>query len=733
MENQMINEIILRRKNKLLIPSCTTHFAEKDKRAVFAVMKNIQSLGFTFGEDVYSVIEYYTKEELETFYKELIPILKKIRGADVEYNPMYPNFPEQVIEADDFELFMNAIIHYWSFGKLLPEYKKDERLPLFDNPELEVLTIGTIDDMWEIFSNLLSSKTSISEADRNDIEYIVSNYADYYKHLPEEIPMKENVAFLCKTIINVTGEADAEKIQKYFKTATDVLRLVVSMSDGDISLASRTRFRKLRRKERRMIMNLLAGCGEHIKEDMFKYQNEWIRVGEIVHPGEYHQGKYAGVREAFSAIRSDNKPMFMSGAIQESIKSGDITKAVALLKLRPGEFARQLDKLLRDAKNCNFVVNTFAQVANTVSTTVLLNVRQHFLDRGNEKALRVVMPKGSTAKAYSIPRVEAEIDDKVCADIVKICEHALKEQYSNRDYLGNVYIDEEFKNYVAPFSQRSASTSGGKELVRGSRISVPDVTNCIRGFIWWTNPKSGCRTDIDLSASLFNADWEYLDHVSWTELRNMKYGVYHSGDITDGGDFNGKGVSEFIDIDIEKAVANGARYAIFTLHGYTSEPFSKCEHLRFGWMNREYANSGEIYEPSTVECSIDVNAQSRAAIPVVFDLIEREFVWCDLVLAGALNERVCGNTIEGNLTGVKAACYAIMNIRKPSLYDVIKLNAEARGKIVDNVSQADIVFTNEDIIIPDCTGADIDNDTVIIKNVPIIKSYDNDYYMGQML
>jgi hypothetical protein len=57
--------------------------------------------------------------------------------------------------------------------------------------------------------------------------------------------------------------------------------------------------------------------------------------------------------------------------------------------------------------------------------------------------------------------------------MVKVCEKAIIEQNRSKDYLGNVFIDEEMKNYMVPFSQRSASTAT-KTLVRGSRVKIPD-------------------------------------------------------------------------------------------------------------------------------------------------------------------------------------------------------------------------------------------------------------------
>ena len=55
-------------------------------------------------------------------------------------------------------------------------------------------------------------------------------------------------------------------------------------------------------------------------------------------------------------------------------------------------------------------------------------------------------------------------------------------------------------------------------------------------------------------------------------------------------------------------------------------------HAMFGWMSREDVKSGEIYEPKTVEQKMDLTSQSTVCIPVIFDCVNREVIWCDMNL-----------------------------------------------------------------------------------------------------
>lgn len=741
-----LDKILLRRKHSVMFEPANMAYEQSktEKALVVSGLKNVQALGFTFSKELIEKAFHFTRDEFTAFYGFLIPALKELVGADVTYNPMYPNFPQQVAEASDIELFINAIVHYWSFGTLIPEYEKNERLPLIDDNKMAVLSAGSHDDLMTIFTNLVESKTSISKQDKEDIETIILACPDYTTYLPDTIPLKENVAFVGKLIIEKAPIKSADSIGKYFKTATDVLRLVTALSDGDISLASKTKYRNLRRVERRMIMDLLTGCG-NITEDLFRYQYEWIRVAEILHPFEYKKAKYSNVNAAFNTLRNEKKPLMFAGKVQAAITAKDMREAATLLKARPGEFARQLDKLIRDADNPNYIVNCFKEVATEISTPVLLRVRQHFIGRmeNDNQPVRVFFPKGNLAKAMVIRNELPKINSNVCINVARICREALIEQYKEKDFLGKVYIDEDFKNYLVPFSQRSASKAV-KTIVRGSKLPIKEDATAVRGFIWWTNTDKmrnswdKDRVDIDLSATIYDENWQYVDRVSYTQLRSAKYRAYHSGDITNGGNVNGDGVAEFIDVEIDAVAKNTGRYIAFQVYSFTGQHFSTLPNCRFGWMEREDVNSGEIFEPQTVEMKIDLTADSTVAIPVIFDCVERKFIWCDMNLQNA-SSRFYGNNLESNLHGVTATCYGLTHLNKANIYDLIMMNAIARGSIVTDRNEADIIFSN-DTTVPYEIVNELDEVTgttkPVVKEKPevsIITAFDTDYFMGQLL
>ena len=674
--------------------------------------KNIEVFGYTMSETLFDKLVHMKAKNREVVYDALVSGLKEITGADKVYNPMYPNFPESVMEKDDFELYFNAIVHYWSFGTLLPYEEKEERVPLFNTAKVKVLNAGSFDDLNDIFNNLCASKTSLSKSDVEDMIFILNSAK---VALPDEIPFKENTACVCRLLVDTGVDTDGSLCKKYVKTATDVLRLVTAMSDGDVSLAENTKFRNLKRSERRIIMNLLAGCG-NAAEDMNRYAGRWIRVGEKLHPGEFAKNeRYTKVVQAFGVIRNDGKIQSFAGKVDAAVASGDVNTVVSLLKKRPGEFARRVDFLLRtfdkDADR-KTVIMGFASVAKDVSSTVLLQVREHFINKLNgSDDMRVFFPKGNLARSYYVKNDKTEtIPEDAMKMVIAVCESALVNIYGNREFLGKVYIDEALKNYTVPFSLRSA----GKTMTavsRGSRIAIDNSAKIIRPFIWWTNTKDDI-IDVDLSVAVFADDWNCLEHVSYSNLKSSRFGICHSGDITNGGPVDGEGVAEFIDLDIEKALSAGARYAVFNVYNFSNENFSKMEHAAFGFMTRNDMKIGEIFEPSTVKQRMDLASATTTCIPVIFDLKERVFVWCDMALtADHVRAGYGGINMESNLPSVVVTCKAMVDIKKPNLYDLFTFNATARGVITDNPDEADIRFGLDD----NCNVKPSDIDVIVGK------------------
>lgn len=673
----MLNEILLRRK--MMIMPAEEYGFSNNARYVLTMMANVQSLGFTFSEELFKELSSRWIEDLEKLYLQLVPQLRKMVGANHEYKPLYPNFPNSVLEKKDAELYFNAICHYWSNGTWLPSEKKNERLPLFEDTKLRVIDLGNQQELYNIFYNLTQSKTSLSQQDREDLVQLRLFGFEW----TQEIPFKETSALVCRIEIENNPSVTVKKLKKWCKTPTDILRVAVALSGGDVSLAEKSKFKSFRRRERRVLMDLLS-MQENLEEEMLQRKGQWVRLGERLHPGEFNQTKYKRVREAFQSLRSGEKIQTRGGKIETAIAEGNWETAVSLLIDRPGEFARRLDKLLRICSDAEGVLNAFSSVTKYVATPVLLQVREHFLQRTEGQDYRVFFPKGSIAKCYNKKNDLPAISEEVCVKAIEVCTKALQDRFSELPRLGKVWIDTKLRNYTVPFGQRSASKAL-RAPGRGSRVAVGK--KCVRGFIWWTNGKS--RVDLDLSAVVYNEHWEYLRHVSYTALREE--GMTHSGDVTNGGPIDGDGVSEFLDVDLEAVQKSGGRYVAFQVHSFCGQKFSELPNTMFGWMEREQLGSGEIYEPKTVAMKMDLGSESVSTVPAVFDCLTGEMIWCDL----SMNLEEYCSRVESCMTRGAAVCYSVVEGKKPNLLELLSMHATARGELTMEKDEADVVFDEE--------------------------------------
>lgn len=689
----MHNEILMRRHNKMIVPQDDGEPCSEKYLA--SVLKNMEAYGYTVSSEVYSLLKELSYDGLVGFYTEFTGIAEKLSGGNLINTPMYPNFPKEVMEVDEAELYVNALVHYLTLGKLLPNIKEDKRLPLFDETTVKVISAATEDDITSIMRNIMRSSTSISQTDKDDLAWFFSGCDSAAKYIPEQIPMKENAAYICALYLRYAAPFNLDRriIYRHIKTATDVLRLAVAMSDGDVSLTENTRFKSIKRVYRRLFLSILNRV-PNLEEDMKRYREQWIRLGEVLHPGDYD--KYPKALKVFNKLREDEDIATFGGQLNKHFMDGNYKAAVSMLKCRPGEFARKLDFLLRSSDDPIYVANEFEKVAKDVATPVLWQVKNHFENRNTDNLYRVFFPKGNVAKSKIIPNELLDIPDKVCRRIVNICEAALILNYSKRDVLGFVYLDDSFKNYCVPFSQRSASNAM-RTVTRGSKFPLGDSKSTIRAFIHWKNMPgykesdgeySDERVDNDLSAILYDENWNYMEHISYTHLRSEKYKSCHSGDITNAPD----GASEFIDVDIDSVKKCGGRYIVFSVYNYTEQCFKDVPNCYMGWMEREEPDSGEIFEESTVKNRIDLTASSRISIPMIVDAVERKVIWADMSLKNHPNYNV---NLESNQGGIVASCMAITQMNKPTLYDLVLMNIRTRGFMVTNPAKADIVFCEE--------------------------------------
>src|SRR5437762_1998109 len=103
-----MNTIYIRRRSKVVLPDGS---GATPLNVLASLQKNLESLGFLLAPDVIEGLKALNPMQVDAFYQRLVKDLRALVGAHRKFNPLYPNFPKQVMEMTEAELYFNAIMH----------------------------------------------------------------------------------------------------------------------------------------------------------------------------------------------------------------------------------------------------------------------------------------------------------------------------------------------------------------------------------------------------------------------------------------------------------------------------------------------------------------------------------------------------------------------------------------------------------------------------------------------
>jgi len=725
--NTIIQDFLVREKRQFVLPTPSPESTSASARAVAALLVDIAQLGFTFDGPATKTLRGYSSSELKAIHSQLILVLAHVVGGDVEFRPLFLNFPENV--PDDFEFLMKKffsslerhlgirnktntllscghvvnqqVFDLNNFGACpicqhaVPELTTGDstKPPLSEITPLKVLSLAGHGSVIRAFLNAINSRTSVSASYQDFMQEVIRvEGAQIVTLVPTIIPFKENVALVVSMLVN--AGVDHELMSLYLKTPTDVLRTAAAFSGGDLSLAQVCRF-KLNNSQRRFIMGALETLpqsAEQLAEEMVGYRNRWVRLGEVLHIGQF-TSRVPKAAACFNQLRNDHEAIktFDSRVAhlfeKKALSSDDAAQLLTLLEQRPGEFARKLDALLlKKGMPVQEVMNRFAAIIPSVTTTTLLTMMAHFKTRGKPAEFRAFLPKGSVAKIHiqeGDSRLPISATHRMMLNNWIPVE--LMSRFSKKESMGKVFIDEELKNILVPSSQRSAAT-GLTTLPRGSRVSYDQDKAFLRLFLHWVENKDSGTVDVDLSTGLYSAEWDLIDQMSWTSMHSF-------GDSTHSGDVRSApaptGAAEFIDLDLKALRNRGIRYVVMMVYSWTGQKFNEFTAFA-GVMERDKPQHGSHFEAKTVTQKFAVSSESTATAPLMVDLHTGEVIWMDI----SISNKDGGGRIENSSHRMVATAKVMEGFQttKPSLYDLFELHAIARGQMVHSAEEADIVI-----------------------------------------
>lgn len=606
-----INKITIRRNNKIYIPTIENNDKTIDDKTITAFISNLYRLGYVVNQEIIEQLSYTSVDNLQ----QVLEAAEYSKGDHFDYEPMYPNFPKQVAEASEIELYLNAMMHYSGdvLGvRIMPVYNKFAR-PDLDKDEAEFIVLGleTKDSLTETTRNIITMSRPFSQTDKEDI-IVLKDFVKFNDN--QTFKVKENLVFL-------TYSFPDNGLEKYYKTAVDVLRLAAAYSNGDITLATPTKF-KLSRPQRRMILQLLDNVDD--VEGMGAYSEQWKRLARTLHyRSDNNDKKYPTAAINLEKIQTGNYTT-VNSKIEKAIEELDIE----LLEKYPGIYARRILELLRKhPQEKDTILQSFSTIVGKVSVPVLLGLYNLLRSPGKEElSHRLIRIKnGEENKTFLLENRLSNNDD--LTELSTIILDGIEAQGESK----KVVFSKDASHYAMPLYTRNIS-KGSTAIGLGSRLPLDSDKNTIRLFMHWKDFDKSIdyydhRVDLDLSAIFLDNNFDFINDIAYYNVRIDDIG-YHSGDITSAPE----GASEFIDININKALDNGIRYVVPTIYNYTQQPLNNIPESFTGFMMRDKVNNGEIFEPSTIQHSYDLNNGNTNNTPYIIDLKNREIVWLDTAL-----------------------------------------------------------------------------------------------------
>lgn len=560
------------------------------------------------------------------------------------------------------------------------------------------------------FETLMARATPLSPDDRAEVEAVIDTLGPKAASwLPRMIRVRETMALAVARLWMTAPDRVAilAATSGHLRTATDVLRVAAVLMGGDAGLVEPMRLGAIPRRLRTTVLEALDRLPpEALVEDVRRHARLWKRVGERLHPYE-HATRLPTAALAFAVVRGtavstasfgatlraqadrlgsvhvvDDRVVVTSwaGQIEDGLRAGDARAVAEKLATRPGELLRRADHLVRVAQTrqpeaTSTVLRSLGHAIPRGAPGTLLGLASHFARRTAPWPRRVFLPRGEVLRAFGAPDTRVPLAPDAIRAVVESVRAELLTRAEARRHYARAVIDRGLVDLLVPLSERTASRA--KVMwPRGSEIAFP-AGDVVRLFLHWEEP-AGTRVDLDLSVALFDARWRHVATCDFGEIVTGDRAAVHSGDLTSAP--APLGASEFVDLDLPKLRALGARHAVMVVFSYNSIPF---DHLAHGFAGLMLGPApGAPFDPRAVAQRFDLAGRSVVTVPLVLDLEAARLRWLDVHIPsrGAMHQ----------VGGYRAALAHIgrdfedlvATGARPTMWELACIHAIARANIV---------------------------------------------------
>ena len=582
--------------------------------------------------------------------------------------------------------------------------------------KLKELRLFTIEDMKHVFASLLASTTPLDGTQKDSLEQLLREFS-----LPGDanITMKETAMLVIKLLVE---QNKADEASKLLKTPTDVLRYLWYEKTGYVQIiepktlvaharklyfhmwgpldrgadAAKDMKKKLMLKYDRkaclrvaLWLNAIPLTARQAAENMNPKRGMWVRMIRALRLGEYsRKNGFDHLAEILDVFYKQDYSTWQ-GRVDKARSENDADMTLALLKERPGLFARCLfASMLRFGSDK--VLAAFEEVADKMPARLLLSLGNAAEAYFDPKEVRLARPITGVTHQIEPSKLLALYDDEARKAMTGAVNDLYKASMARRFAIQQteaktIFIDPALYNIPVSVGDRSATIQDASCALMGTRFPVEG--DAVRLFLQWGKGLHAQHLDMDLSARVTLPNGQIAE-CAYYNLTCV--GAKHSGDIRSIPEM--VGTAEYIELSLPELEAAGAVYVTFTCNAYSTGALSP--NLVVGWMDsanpmKISEEKGVAYDPSCVQHMVRISEGnlSKGLVFGVLDVARREIIWLEMPFTAQTMRGVNSESIEALLHKLES---------KLSIGELLDMKAKAQSLTsVENAEEADEAYTYE--------------------------------------
>lgn len=720
---------------------------------VLAFTARLKENGFCVGEELLHALNAVSANELA----EITECINDVMGVKLNWAPLVKRWdvPTGETPADHLiTLIANIFGEEAGFkgttlpcGHLIPEgtfpIERYNGCPFCGTPfetahfvykgqaaKLKELRLFTVEDMEHVLESLLTSATPLDGTQKNSLTQLLREFP-----LPEDadITMKETAMLVIKLMVK---QDKADEAMKLLKTPTDILRYLwyekttadasrpgyVQIiepktlaahacklyshiwgpldrgADAAVEMKKKLMLKYDRKACRRVArwLNGIPMSAKQAAENMNPKRGMWVRMIRALRLGEYsRKSGFEHLAEMLDVFYKQDYTTWQ-GRVDKARLENDADQTLALLKERPGRFARCLfATMLRFGSDK--VLAAFEEIADKLPARLLLSLGNVAEDYFNPLEVRLARPiTGVTHQIepnkllalYDNGRLKAmaaAVDGLYRASMARRFAAQTGGESKSAPAAKTIFIDPVLYNIPISVGDRSATIQDTSCALMGTRFPVEG--DAVRLFLQWGKGLHAQHLDMDLSARVALPDNEIAE-CAYYNLTCV--GAKHSGDIRSIPEM--VGTAEYIELSLPELEAARAKYVTFTCNAYSTGALSP--NLVVGWMDSAHPmtiseETGVAYDPSCVQHSVRISEGnlSKGLVFGVLDVAKREIIWLEMPFTAQTMRGADSASVEALLHKLEA---------KLSIGQLLDIKAKAQNlTAVETAKDADEAYTYE--------------------------------------